>query len=582
MMFNGDECVDSENEKSAYEGVHQQQSPVLIDIATVIGMHGHHNVAKEPMNDNHHQHHLFADSATTVPPSQSQCHLTDDIQDITARQVPNTKLTSEQRQAKQELKRQLKRKMRMKTLENRIKQAMKVNNQVIIQEARWELQELWKQEDSVHTNNSIHATPPSPYLSDSSSTEVLHSVAHDFLIDLCRKLQENHSPHRVGGGDSSERRKLQNDQSAILLKHMTKGTQQLDMFHNEHALHGYTRQKFLERGMVLVTALYRLLPLSSSSSSLRRQDDFRHDDPTVNSESQDEAMRKQHFWDLVGQVKSVCSIGCGPGCDAMGVVAFLMQCQHDSHKKATTTSSSSSREDDDSRPNVRLERVILLDWAMEQWKLILEPLQEMVVPHYINTLDMAFCDIRERLQPPMDLSNYENGTETATSKWMNQKAFQLLMTEKPTHHAADSPSSADERHSQFSSTTATKTSISDYEQSQRKEKLLLYSVDLFVFSYLLSENRDKWDAFCQDLIHLARPNSLFFFSDPTAWQLHRLLLLFPSNPVCSSKQDTSSRPSDHVNVVAVDWIWLDSSMDNPALQCLEGRVGPAVLLGRKL
>jgi hypothetical protein len=56
------------------------------------------------------------------------------------------------------------------------------------------------------------------------------------------------------------------------------------------------------------------------------------------------------------------------------------------------------------------------------------------------------------------------------------------------------------------------------------------------------------------------PGTLFIFSDPTAWQLH---LFMERSSYC------------------MDFCWLDSSMYRPELQALEGRVGPAVLVGIK-
>lgn len=84
--------------------------------------------------------------------------------------------------------------------------------------------------------------------------------------------------------------------------------------------------------------------------------------------------------------------------------------------------------------------------------------------------------------------------------------------------------------------------------------------DVFLISYLLTETRGKWELFFQQLIDFAKQRSMFYLAEPTPWQLHRFKELFHDR---------------------FDFIWLDSSMYHPALQSLDGRVGPAVLLGIK-
>lgn len=85
------------------------------------------------------------------------------------------------------------------------------------------------------------------------------------------------------------------------------------------------------------------------------------------------------------------------------------------------------------------------------------------------------------------------------------------------------------------------------------------SIDIVIVSYLLSETRDKWQIFMDDLINFhLRSNAIVLLSDPTAWQLHIFRQRY---------------------IQRIDFMWLDSSMLHPRLQSLEGRVGPAVLIG---
>ena len=86
------------------------------------------------------------------------------------------------------------------------------------------------------------------------------------------------------------------------------------------------------------------------------------------------------------------------------------------------------------------------------------------------------------------------------------------------------------------------------------------SCDIYLVSYLLSETNGKWESFFNGLVHSADLGSTFYFAEPTPWQLHRLIDLYSS---------------------FLDFIWIDSSMNEPSLQKLNGRLGPAVLAAVK-
>ncbi len=529
---------------------------------------------------NPHHHAITA----TVNAVDNTSH-SSNIQEVAARQTPNTQLNWEQRQAKRDLKRHLQRKMRIKTLENRIKQALKVNHDAIVQESQQALYELLQQEqdeqgerqseENGHQHEVVTERLSSSMSSISLSFSPPLSIAQEFIIQLCTKLQEHQHtdhPHHKG---NYERRQYQNEQSAKLLQHMTKGTQQINMFtNNEHALHGYTRQKFLERAMLLTKSIYRLQPQEEEEEEEEEAISITIL-PSGGDTTEEEEKRKRIFWNLTCHVRSVCSIACGPGCDAMGMVAFLLT-QRQDHYHA----------------HPLLERVLLFDWAIDPWKVILEPLQHMVVPRYVQRMEMGHCDIRQDLlrpKHPMD-----DITTTAIS-WTNQTALSLLMaptativdgddvhnghgTQNPNKHNNQPQQDVLQGHDDFN--------YHDHHDVSSK-------MDMFIFSYVLTETREQWATFCQDLISLARPNALFYFAEPTAWQLHRLLLLFPMSQVDDEEKpqsppSISNHNSNHNNNnsskknARMDWIWLDSSMDSPSLQCLERRVGPAVLLGRKL
>ena len=75
-------------------------------------------------------------------------------------------------------------------------------------------------------------------------------------------------------------------------------------------------------------------------------------------------------------VKQVWSIGCGPGCDAIGILAFM-----ESHSR-------------------KLENgILLMDFVIERWKdAILNDLIPRVCPQYTPLVETEFCDVRYSLK----------------------------------------------------------------------------------------------------------------------------------------------------------------------------------------
>jgi hypothetical protein len=70
------------------------------------------------------------------------------------------------------------------------------------------------------------------------------------------------------------------------------------------------------------------------------------------------------------------------------------------------------------------------------------------------------------------------------------------------------------------------------------------------------------------------PGTAFLLTDPTAWQLHAFRRRYEFSTL---KERHSNKPHRQFH-----FVWLDSSMDRPELQVLEGRIGPAILMGIKL
>lgn len=83
---------------------------------------------------------------------------------------------------------------------------------------------------------------------------------------------------------------------------------------------------------------------------------------------------------------------------------------------------------------------------------------------------------------------------------------------------------------------------------------------LYITSYLLSEQRDKWHDYYTSLAKHARSGDIFYFCEPKPWQLH-LLLRFTKG--------------------WLNFLWVDSSMYYSELQPTDMRAGPAVLVAIK-
>jgi len=102
--------------------------------------------------------------------------------------------------------------------------------------------------------------------------------------------------------------------------------------------------------------------------------------------------------------------------------------------------------------------------------------------------------------------------------------------------------------------------LSDDSNEQARVTLEKVKCDIYLTSYLLSETNGKWYTFFRELIQNANEECLFYFAEPTPWQLHILIQQFSES---------------------LDFLWVDSSMYLPAMQALDGRLGPAVLFAIK-
>lgn len=277
----------------------------------------------------------------------------------------------------------------------------------------------------------------------------------------------------VERGRVHDERMRQIEKSKDLLRNMTRGTQSSSMFRDVHALRGYARKKFHRRAALLIGAMDKLSPpslgiaASSTNASLSRRE---------RQELDEQRMIMTLCWEKLRDVGRVCSLGCGPGTDAVGTVSFL---RHYFGREGP------------------IECVYMLDYYIDEWKgAILADLVDILVPEYVVKVDCQSCDVTA----PMDGDTIERCINS----------------------------------------------------------------DIFLFSYLLTETRNNWDRFIVHLVDLARVGALFYFAEPTPWQLHRLMSICGGGPT----PDVDYSPLNRLR-----FVWLDSSMHLPNMQKLDGRTG---------
>jgi hypothetical protein len=387
----------------------------------------------------------------------------------------NVVLTDQERMEKKKYKKQIKLQAKLKTLRTRIKHSIHRKDPIVEAQARKDLEVFLKQEESTLQQLGL----VSDYCFDggnaSSNARNASEEAQPLILEISNKLfncpEAQSALHQSG-------KQTQVDVGVKLLRHMTKGTQEISMFNNQSCW-GYCRQKFYERALLLCNSLYKL---SGSQEEL---------DLLLQSKSEDVRAVIEKQWNdratmftKARAINRVFSIGCGPGNDMVGLITFLRLIHGENFNG--------------------LKDAFTLDWSIGEWRQsILEPLQGILDEcNLVTTMTPIFCDVTK------DLSHESN----------------------------------------------------EYAKSVISSQSQTSQVDIYLISYLLSETRGKWEPFFKDIVHMSSQGSLFYFAEPTSWQLHRLIELFSHS---------------------LTFVWVDSSRDYPDLQRFEKRTGPAVLFAKK-
>jgi hypothetical protein len=253
---------------------------------------------------------------------------------------PNTELTPAEKEAKRILKKILKQKQRIRKYETRLQQAASRGDEVVAARSRKELEDY---------RNVLLEDPNS----------IIHQPG--FQLNPTKILKKEEEPSHIREGrlwmlrlwnklvlqikDPGTTKLNQTEHARELLQNMTKGTQTKSMFDDEQALLGYTRQKFNERAMLAFKSL-------------------------------DQVKKYPDFYSRLLQTRQICSIGAGPGCDAVGTLCFLKMCGNN-------------------RKEAVLDRAVLMDYVMPQWKnLVIDALIPLLSPEHVTRIETSSADVR--------------------------------------------------------------------------------------------------------------------------------------------------------------------------------------------
>ncbi|KAL9190756.1 hypothetical protein ACHAXT_000462 [Thalassiosira profunda] len=278
----------------------------------------------------------------------------------------NALLTPSEREKKRRLKAELKFQRRVKKLETRIKHAISRSDPVVEQSTREELAALL-----LTKKGGGAAGDHLQRIINCPSKDPRGKAALNIVLDIHRRLLASTM-------DADEKEKVrdnkiqQTKKARHLLRNMTKGTQSKSMFQDVTTLRGYARQKFHGRASLIVESFGKLSPeYLKEAASMSSMDDGQQRQWTQQMEIMNMC------WEKLGRIEKVCSLGCGPGNDAVGLTAFL-------------------RSYFDCKEGIN--EMSLLDYAIDEWKsAVLDDLVPLLVPESAKKMTCQHCDITGHL-----------------------------------------------------------------------------------------------------------------------------------------------------------------------------------------
>eukprot|EP00557_Chaetoceros_sp_GSL56_P011163 CAMPEP_0176481462 /NCGR_PEP_ID=MMETSP0200_2-20121128/2836_1 /TAXON_ID=947934 /ORGANISM="Chaetoceros sp., Strain GSL56" /LENGTH=227 /DNA_ID=CAMNT_0017877675 /DNA_START=103 /DNA_END=784 /DNA_ORIENTATION=- len=170
-----------------------------------------------------------------------------------------SKLSKEEREEKRVMKKRIKLQAKISSLHKTIRHAKGRKDSITESLAKKTLNDLVEKEFETIKDMQLDLNfeKEDPCSCTAVSMSDIKQQAKPIILGVSNALMK--CPEVQGAHDSTTIGKdRQITEAVTLLKHMTKGTQQKDMFQETNALWGYTRQKFYERGLLVCTSLARI------------------------------------------------------------------------------------------------------------------------------------------------------------------------------------------------------------------------------------------------------------------------------------------------------------------------------------
>ena len=338
-------------------------------------------------------------------------------------QVNNVQLSSSQKAQKKRLKSELKFQRKVHKLETRIAHAISRKDAVVEQQARKDLEDLLSSQTD-DFSQSLYAGRR-PQSTDSLYVDPKQNAAIEEVTLIFRQLLSSLDQHEIQRTKDKCIKEVQNSKARNLLQHMTKGTQTSDMFGDVTALRGYVRKKFHGRAALIIKCLSELTPEALQTASSASALDHMKANEQIQHQEQREIMSM--CYDKLLKIQRVCSIGCGPGNDVVGLISFL--CSQISHYN----NESKINGNDADKLGCGLEEVLLLDFAMNEWKeAALNDLMPILVPRHVKKIRCTSCNVTQSLlSTPEDESNEEENDKSIAAFVQSADIFltSYLLTE---------------------------------------------------------------------------------------------------------------------------------------------------------
>lgn len=300
---------------------------------------------------------------------------------------PNSQLSKEEREEMRLMKKRIKLQAKISSLHRTIRHAKGRKDFITESSAKKTLSDLLEKENDTIREMQLDSNLEQDQCSsqDICQPTDMKQQAKSVILRVSNALMKR----------STSNKERQIVEAVTLLKHMTKGTQQKNMFQETNVLWGYTRQKFYERALLVCNSLARIQVTENDTA----RSDAVEDEDAVRKE---QLIFRKKVWNLFenGLIRKCCSIGCGPGNDLVGLKTFLRLC---------------SKEETD-----LLEKSVLMDWSIDEWKgAVIDPLIMLLHKQGFNSNDiqMVFCDVTK------DLDDKINHDARDIFNQHNQQAF---------------------------------------------------------------------------------------------------------------------------------------------------------------